>query len=336
VSGKDLIHYGDAAMFEATPMKKDDDKSRVTPQVFLLSATTDPLGVVASAFRMYAGKPTYDLSHITDEERVEYWEESLRTHLKAAWEFIDLHFFVEGVTRSFTHQMVRQRTAVYAQESLRFAVKRGIAQEAAIPPAIASDADALVKFLEGLEQAEQAYETLIGMGVPAEDARGLLPHCVTTRLNYKTNFRNLVTEMGKRLCTQAQFEWRSVAIGIVKAIRSHVSTYWHPNHDLGIHPRDGAWQWARVSQPLPQTFTPVCYQAGKCVFMGKLDRGCSIRHRVNSLAAMGVPPDKWDGHDWEDGTFCMPDGEMLDGIQPQEWLANPWAGITTTDEDRPA
>src|SRR4051794_363901 len=117
----DIVKWSDEAMFEAAPVKRDS-RGLVTPVVSLLSATPDPLGSVAAGFRMYAGKPTYSLADITDDERRQYWEESLRTHLKAPWEFIDLHFFIEGVTRSFTHQMVRQRTAVYAQESLRFAV----------------------------------------------------------------------------------------------------------------------------------------------------------------------------------------------------------------------
>jgi thymidylate synthase ThyX len=47
----------------------------------------------------------------------------LQDALKAPLEAIDFHFMVEGVTRAHTHQEVRQRTAVFAQESMRFAVK---------------------------------------------------------------------------------------------------------------------------------------------------------------------------------------------------------------------
>lgn len=348
-SGKEIIRYGDAAMFEAAPIQKEG--ARITPRVFLLSATPDPLGAVAAAFRMYAGKPTYDLSEITDEERQEYWEESLRTHLKAPWEFIDLHFFVEAVTRSFTHQMVRQRTAVYAQESLRFAVKRGLASEVALPPSI-GQYDPEDTELTGLaavwndcvRNIEQAYESLIDAGIPAEDARGLLPHCTTTRLHYKTNYRNLVTEMGKRLCTQAQFEWRAAAIGIVKAIRNY-----NPPSFTGALPRMIAkseqWQFETIAQPLPQTFTPVCYQAGHCVYLGKLDRGCTIRDRVQTFAENGVSADRWG-----DGAHVRYVGEVVPGtggeriegghwippIKPEEWLANPWAGLTESEADRPA
>jgi flavin-dependent thymidylate synthase len=231
---------------------------------------------------MYAGIPTYSFNDITDDERKQYWEESLVTNLKAAWEFVDFHFFIEGVTRAFTHQAVRQRTAVYAQESLRFAVKRGFAQEAALPPGVATNEGALAIWERMLGQMEEAYNQLIDSGIPAEDARGLLPHCVTTRLNYKTNFRNLIETLGNRLCTQAQFEWRSVALGYMKAIKGywpHGKFYNDRNYD--------AWQFEILGSPLAETFTPVCYKAGKCVFMGKLDRGCTIRERVNSFADAG-------------------------------------------------
>ena len=129
-SGSDIVQWADPAMFKAAPMERDS-RGFVTPRVHLLSATPDPLGVNATGFRMYGGVPTYDLAQIPDDGkwgRRWAWEESLNTHLAAPWEFIDMQFFIEGVTRAFTHQMVRQRTAVYAQESLRFAVKEGFAK----------------------------------------------------------------------------------------------------------------------------------------------------------------------------------------------------------------
>jgi len=291
----DIIKYGDAAMFEAQPMLKEEGHA-VTPRVFLLSATPDPLGSIAAGFRMYGGKPTYDLSDITDDEREWAWEESLKTHLKAPWEFVDLHFFIEGVTRSFTHQMVRQRTAVYAQESLRFAVKHGFADEVARPPSIVGDEGPAKIWDDTVKAVEQAYEQLVNAGIPAEDARGLLPHCVTTRLNYKTTFRGLIEHAGNRLCTQAQFEWRSVFIGIMKAIREY------------SRGRNN-WQFELLARPIAQTFSPVCYKIGRCPYMGTLDRGCTIRDRVN------------------DGRF--------DDIDPLEWMANPLAGLTT-DTNRPS
>jgi flavin-dependent thymidylate synthase len=349
--GTDIMKYGDAAMFEAQPIKREEGR-RVVPSVTLLSATTDPLGALAAGFRMYRGDPVYNLGEIDDDTRKWAWEESLKTHLKAPWEFMDFMFMIEAVTRSFTHQIVRQRTAVYAQESLRFAVKRGFAQEAALPPHIVdfSDYDGsqplgvteqklfgiYQAWMESLSMIEEAYNSLVDAGIPAEDARGILPHCVTTRLIYKTNFRGLIEHAGNRLCTQAQFEWRSVEMGFMKAIREAQGYNYRKPVSFGKENTysfaRSDWQFQLLATPIPQTFAPVCYKAGHCVFMGTLDRGCTIRDRVQAFSAAGVPPTEWAQGQPEDEANGK---QYIAGIHVEEWMANANAGITTSDEDRP-
>jgi flavin-dependent thymidylate synthase len=295
---KEIVKWADEAMFEAQPILREEG-TRVQPRVFLLHAPVDPLGLLAIDMRMYRGDPVYHKDDITDEEKTWAWEELSKTALNTPFEGVQLKFMIEGVTRAFTHQMVRQRVgAYYVQESLRFAVKRGLAQEVAMPPSIANDTDAIQKIWTSMvEEIDKTYNMLVDAGVPAEDARGLLPHATTTRIIYNTNLRALFEHAGNRLCTQAQFEWRSVFMGIMKAIRD-----WGKG---GIY----NWQWRLIAQPKAYTFTPICYRLGHCAFMSHLDRGCTIRERVN------------------EGRF--------DEIQPDEWMANPWAGITTEDNVRP-
>jgi flavin-dependent thymidylate synthase len=245
----------DKAMYSAEPM------ADIMPRVTLLSATPDPLGAIAAFCFMYQGRVVRDLTELTDEEREWAWAQANATHLKAPLEAVDLHFMVEGVTRAFTHQMVRQRTAVYAQESLRFAVKEDIAARPG--PIIDSNRHARRIWDEHVERTWAAYRALVANGVPAEEARGLLPHDTLTRLNYKTNLRNLVDHLGNRLCTQAQFEWRMVGAGIVNAIGSY-----------------GGWQWQHIASS--NLFRPVCYAMGKCPFQADFDRGCTIRERADA------------------------------------------------------
>lgn len=275
-SSSEIVKYADKAMFEAAPIQKTEGEP-VTPKVYLVSATPDPLGTIAAACRMYKGIPTYDLSEITDEERLQYFQDSIDTHLKAPWEFVDLHFFIEGVTRAFTHQMVRQRTAVYAQESMRFAVKDNMAEEAALPPSLMygpqATAENVERYKGAINKVEESYNSLIAAGVPAEDARHLLPHATTTRLNYKTNLRGLVEHAGNRLCTQAQFEWRMVFLEIVKAIAGY-----YPPSD----PRFADQQWQFQTLATSQMFQPVCFAQGRCPFNASFDRGCTIRERVDA------------------------------------------------------
>jgi flavin-dependent thymidylate synthase len=295
---EEIQKWADEAMFAAEPMG-DNDGEQITPHVYLLQATPDPLGGVAAMAMMYQGKVVRNLADVTDEQRKHYWAESQKTHLRAPHEAVDFHFMVEGVTRAFTHQMVRQRTAVYAQESLRFAVKEGFADEVPLPPSlmgVQADAASVDRWQQAIKEAEEAYEFLVNSGVPAEDARGLLPHSITTRLNYKTNLRNLVEHIGNRLCTQAQFEWRLEVTDLMRAIREYQGIPLAPGPNASIY-SGNAWQFQTIAES--ELFRPVCYSLGHCPFTADFDRGCTIRGRV------------------EEGKF--------DEIDIREWLMDPTA-----------
>ena len=323
----ELSTYVDKAMYEAEEMPEE---AAERPRVTLLSATPDPLGAVAAMSMMYEGRVIRDLRDVTDEERKHYWEQTFKTHLKAPLEAIDLHFMVEGVTRAFTHQMVRQRTAVFAQESMRFAVKDKIAARPG--PVISGKKNSMEVWERSIDAIWDAYNNLIANGIPAEEARGLLPHDTLTRLHFKTNLRNLADHLGNRLCTQAQFEWRLVAADLRDAIRKHIAfvpdpysvrterTVWKPDlstaENLGgdaffvqdmvpseslvddCSGRSTGWQFRLIADST--LFQPVCFALGHCPFTADYDRGCTIRERV------------------EAGKF--------DEIKTEEWLADPKAG----------
>jgi len=271
--------YVDSSMFEAEPMTNEI-------KVSLLWMTPDPLGAIAAACRMYEGKPTHDLADISPMEREHYFGEAQKTHLTAPLEFVKLHFFLEGVDRAFTHQMVRQRTAVFAQESLRFAVKDNFAEESGLPPSIAKlpkEHPTRQQWDRHMNHTQQFYNYMIGNDIPAEDARAILPQCTTTRLNYCTDLRNLSDHSGNRLCTQAQFVWREVFTKMVQAIRNF-------KHDSSVRSRD-QWQFDRLADS--GLFKPVCYRLGKCPFGADFDRGCTIRERADRGAFVEIDDVEW-------------------------------------------
>lgn len=298
---EEITKWADPAMYASEPMPYDIDEE-IRPKASLLSVQPDPLGAIAAMAMIYEGKVCRDImADVTDEMRKHYWEEVKKTHLKAPLEAVDLHFMIEGVTRSFTHQMVRQRTAVYAQESLRFAVKDKFYSEVPLPPSLVGlspDSERVRRWRRTIDTIETEYRSLVSEGVPAEDARGLLPHAVTTRLHYKTNLRNLLEHAGNRLCTQAQFEWRVVIAEVVNAIKSHrPPRFLSGLHNYGQGAYDAKWQFEHIAED--EVFKPVCYALGKCPFNADFDRGCTIRPRV------------------EEGKF--------DDIDPREWLLDPAA-----------
>ena len=314
--------YVDASMFTAAPMEEPGDI-----KVHLLWMTPDPLGAIAAACRMYEGKVTYSLGDITNEERRHYLSQVQETHLKAPLEFVNFHFMLEGVDRAFTHQMVRQRTAVFAQESMRFAVKDNMAEEAAMPPSIERlplESPIRQRWVEHLQSVEEVYKFLVGNDIPAEDARGILPHVTTTRLNYHTNLRNLSDHAGNRLCTQAQFVWREVFTKIVDAIAEYEADFsWMTNERAQniakIEWRDEFdWQFQALAKE-SGLFRPVCYQLGRCPFKADFDRGCTIRPRVDQFAQHGVPSSQWgEYHDMGSHGGIQP-------IQDAEWQMDPTA-----------
>jgi flavin-dependent thymidylate synthase len=318
--------WADEQQYVAQPMQaKRSEEGFIVPTVKLLWMTPDPLGANAAMGRMYKGIPTYSMADITDEERAQFFTDSLATHLKAPLESIKFHFFIEGVSRSFTHQMVRQRTAVYAQESLRFAVKEELADEVSVPPSVAAlpmNHPTRQKWDEAIAQVSDTYNFLVANGIPAEDARGLMPHAVTTRLNYITDLRNLAEHAGNRLCTQAQFEWRMVFLGIVDAIRKYTPDFrWlHPNlwEDAAVD-WNNTFRWQQQMIADSALFRPICYQLGKCPFKASFDRACTIRSRVDEFATNGVPSSQW--HE---------DAPPFARIDNKEWLLDPAAARQTS------
>lgn len=295
----DLVKYVDKAMYEAEPVGDSDGVGWWSPpSVYLLAATPDPLGAISAMCAMYEGRVVRSLADLSDDDRRRYWEEVGNTHLKAPLEAVDLMFLLEGVSRSFTHQLVRQRTAVYAQESMRFAVKHEIAARPG--PLVAGDRTAAAIWEDAMEAAWDRYNALIGAGMPAEEARGVLPHDTLTRVVYKTNLRNLIEHAGNRLCTQAQFEWRLVFGGIVSAIREY-----SPPRELDRSVMSGGeavsgtkWQFGVMADS--DVFRPVCFAKGSCPFGASFDRGCTIRERV--------------------------DAGRFDLVDDAEWLTDPTAG----------
>src|SRR6516225_5662665 len=89
---------------------------------------------------------------------------------------------------------------------------------------------------------EVTYNSLVNSGMPAEDARGLLPTNLLTRINYNTSLRGLLEHAGLRLCTQAQFEWRLVWTRMMEAIRDYgVGQQYATDESLGpVHSSE--WQ----------------------------------------------------------------------------------------------
>lgn len=132
----------------------------------------------------------------------------MRDTIKSSWEFVDYVFKIEGVTRAFTHQLVRTRTGSYAQEAMRVIDASGF--HTLLPDSLIGDHD-LIEVWEGVMlEIDKGYRILSQMGVPRQDARGVLPTNVLTSIVAKFDLRCLHQMAELRLCTRTQGEYQNV------------------------------------------------------------------------------------------------------------------------------
>lgn len=330
-TGKTLQLWADVAMWQA-PAHEDPQRPKVTVSM----CTPDPLGVMAMVNAQYTGRNLTSPGQVTDNERREAWHAATVSRLsETPLEWIQWSINFENVSRAFTHQLVRTRMATYAQESQRFAVKDNISDAVKLPPSLAGtipDAEFVQqcraagvdpeinaskeqiwrrRWDSALDGIRHAYAMNVNEGMPAEDARGLLPTNMLTRVHMRVDMKTLLNLAGMRLCTQAQFEWRAVFAELAKAIREYGM----------MEGGDMKWQMALIANG----FKPVCYAANRCPMKAKSDRFCSIRAQVDIFEANGIKSDRWE--DWQLGG-------LVGGrpIRPEQWLADPTAARVAPGE----
>lgn len=141
--------------------------------------------------------------------------------IPSSWEFCDYTMLLEGVTRSLTHQLVRTRTASYAQQTMQILDVRGF--EYRIGPTIADHDERTNTFVRVMTMINSAYKALIDDGASVEDARDLLPHGIHTNIVVKANLRTLIDLFHTRISPRNLGEFRLVAEEMRRAV-------------LGVHP----------------------------------------------------------------------------------------------------
>lgn len=185
-----------------------------------------------------------DWDKATKLNHLEYMFDTIQT----SFEFVDYVFKIDNVSRAFTHQLVRTRTASFQQESQR--------------TVDVSDHSALLvdnkNYQDSIQCSLEDYQGLVESGMPIQDARGVLPTAIHTSIFMKVNLRTLSDMAGTRLCKRTQGEYQEVFKKIVAII-------------LEIHP------WA---EPLLQV---ACVKTGICQFPRYTK--CPVqKHTLNTIA----------------------------------------------------
>ena len=136
--------------------------------------------------------------------------------IPSSWEFVDYTFEILNVTRAFTHQFVRTRTGSYAQQTMRLLEKKQFTYR--VPPKLlAPDKANARRIYEGcMANIQEQYDSLLRLGVAAEDARGVLPTNIHTNIIAKFNLRTLAEMARSRTGGRTQDEYREV-VGLMVA-----------------------------------------------------------------------------------------------------------------------
>jgi flavin-dependent thymidylate synthase len=150
--------------------------------------------------------------------------------ISGCWEFVDYTFLITGVTRAFTHQLVRHRVGVaFAQQSLRlpaegrkwdYLATGKCNPEKGYPESPDETLDGYeydipYSYYKAISKSFRAYEDLVRNGADAQDARGVLPTNVLTNIMMKINLRALSEMTHVRLCVRAQGEFQDVVKQLV-------------------------------------------------------------------------------------------------------------------------
>ncbi|MCY3920326.1 MAG: FAD-dependent thymidylate synthase [Chloroflexi bacterium] len=186
-------------------------------QVSLIDHTEDPIRALYMAYRVCYSALTPDqvLDRIADEripreKMTAFVEERLKTGHVSPLEQVHFEFGISGVSRAFSHQFVRHRIGIsFEQQSQRYVTYKGGDFPYTVPKTV--EAAGMADEMEALfRDVGDLYERLVKAGVPAEDARFLLPNATSTNFKITVNFASLLHIADLRLCTRAQWEFRRV------------------------------------------------------------------------------------------------------------------------------
>ncbi len=187
-------------------------------EVTLLSHSPDPMRSLYMAYRTCYSQLTPRQirdriadERITEAQMREFIDERLKTGHASPLEQVWFEFGISGVSRAFSHQFVRHRVGIsFEQQSQRYVTYKAGEFPYTVPETV-KKAGMADRMEELFEKVGALYEELVAAGVPAEDARFLLPNATNTNFKITVNFQSLLHICDLRLCTRAQWEFRKVA-----------------------------------------------------------------------------------------------------------------------------
>ena len=187
-------------------------KNENKPVVNLISKPENMLKTIYTACRTcYSADTPFEIYNSTDDEEkmLKLIERVVSSGHYSTIEHIQVTFAISNVSRACTHQLVRHRHMSFSQKSQRYVKEKG-QFDYIIPPTIMRNPDLKEKFENFMGEISKLYCEFTEAGVPAEDARAVLPNAATTSIVASLNLREMIHLANLRLCTRAQYEIRTM------------------------------------------------------------------------------------------------------------------------------
>ncbi len=186
-------------------------------EVKLLDHTTDPIRSLYIAYRTaYSSLTPMQIDRrirderITGEQMLDFIEKRMETGHSSPLEQVWFEFGIAGVSRAFSHQFVRHRMGIsFEQQSQRYVTFKGGEFPYTVPESVRR-AGLATELEAEFDRIAALYDRLVQAGVPAEDARFVLPNATNTNFKVTVNLLELLHIADLRLCTRAQWEFRKV------------------------------------------------------------------------------------------------------------------------------
>lgn len=185
---------------------------KVKPEVTLISKPDDMLRTIYTACRTcYSADSPNDINNCDnakdDEKALSLIRRVISSGHFSTIEHVQVSFAISGISRACSHQLVRHRHMSFSQKSQRY-VKEKSQFDYVVPPTIAKNPELEKEFDDFMAKISDFYLHLTENGIPAEDARFVLPNATATSMVASLNLRELIHLANLRLCSRAQTEIR--------------------------------------------------------------------------------------------------------------------------------
>ena len=200
---------------------------RISARVMLIRSTPQPAEIISSAAKLCYASKTDGILDQDAGKACSFVNRLLQLGHMSPIEHAVFTFYIEGISRAVTHQLVRHRIASYSQRSQRYVNHDSF--DYVVPPQL----EGRVVEIDGLEYDAVDYyeqtmhiiaerytrlnEALGSQGEGSnEDARYVLPNACETKIFVTMNARELLHFFEQRLCMRAQWEIRDVAVKMLR------------------------------------------------------------------------------------------------------------------------